>query len=128
MFAVLICIQTALQVFNRAYKQALPDNGHPLLRKAEHLENILNAARRETTVAVTKLKETPKCRTCSTEYSPYFHYNDEKDPLLPECHRCCIQAKTHTMGWKKDVKESAKGDTKGGTIMTKEEERFCQTQ
>jgi hypothetical protein len=104
--------QTALQVFVRTYKRAYPDNGHPLLRKAEHLEGIINAARREgggVEIAPPK-PPPPKCRSCGTEYSPFFHYNDESAPGLPECHRCCITRSNATgfkaVGWKvRDTRE-----------------------
>jgi len=95
--------ETALQVFVKTYKSAHPDNGHPLLRKAEYLEAIINAARRETVAPEVKPKPNPKCRSCGTEYSPFFHYNDPTQPGEPECHRCCItrsnETGTKALGW-----------------------------
>lgn len=123
---LLTAFQTALQVFNKIYKQATPDNGHSLLRKAGYLEAIINAAHRDKEGAnppVPKVKVAPKCRTCKTEYSPFFHYNDQTRPNEPECHRCCfarvkakkdegedVEKANAEYGWNRHVEE--KIDTK----------------
>jgi hypothetical protein len=87
-------------VFNKTYKQAVPDNGHPLLRKAEHLEAIVNTARRENAAYSDNVKLATKCCTCQSEYSPFFHRVPEKGF---ECHRCRFKRKNEEcFEWEKD--------------------------
>jgi hypothetical protein len=90
-------LQTALQVYCQAYKQAAVGQAHGLLRKARRLDTILNI--RSETIHPPSNAPDPECRTCRSQFSPSFYrvptlsvngHRDGQDIWI--CHRCYFEA------------------------------------
>lgn len=86
-------LQTALQVYCQAYKQARTGQAHGLLRKARRLDQIMNI--RADVPAAAEPSPEPRCYRCRTEYSPVFYRIAEAQSTvgggMPEtwlCHKC----------------------------------------
>jgi hypothetical protein len=89
-----VIFQTALQVYCRAYKQALVGQAHGLLRKARRLDALLNRSGEPTpAVAVSSTPPDLKCCYCSSRFSPAFYPSSRgmhrsADDNYWQCHRC----------------------------------------
>ncbi|TCD67928.1 putative PHD type zinc finger protein with BAH domain-containing protein [Steccherinum ochraceum] len=81
--------ETALQVYCKTYKQVALSNAHGLLRKAQRLDQIINAEESSDSDS-TLIGPDPKCHRCTTEFSPTF-YPSGKTPAGATkwlCHKC----------------------------------------
>lgn len=67
-------IQTALQVYCQAYKQAPVSQAHGLLRKARRLDTILGIRNENQNSSYAASAEPePECRQCHSQFSPAFY-------------------------------------------------------
>ncbi|KAG6829064.1 hypothetical protein H0H92_005838 [Tricholoma furcatifolium] len=84
--------ETALQVYCRAYKQALVTQAHALLRKAHRLDAILNGRNDAVVKPPESSPSDPVCHQCGSQYSPAFYPAPQRDssdtPIHYTCHRC----------------------------------------
>lgn len=98
MFDIPYSLQTALQVYCQAYKQAAVSQAHGLLRKARRLDTILGV--RDTVHAMPTTSE-PVCYRCHSQFSPSFYllsdsslfvngHHDGGDTWI--CHKCHFEA------------------------------------
>ncbi|KAJ7696471.1 hypothetical protein B0H17DRAFT_929204 [Mycena rosella] len=83
-------LQTALQVYCQAYKQAPVSQAHGLLRKARRLDPLLlNNIRLETLPHHADLNATdPECFRCHTHFSPAFYPVERLGDDAFTCHTC----------------------------------------
>lgn len=72
-----------MQIYCRAYKQALVSQAHALLRKAMRLDSILNGR----SEVVDTPEPEPRCECCGTRYSPCFYRNKYYSDRW-RCHKC----------------------------------------
>ncbi|KAJ7224075.1 PHD-zinc-finger like domain-containing protein [Mycena pura] len=91
--------ETALQVYCRAYKQALVSQAHGLLRKARRLDPLLlNNIRLETLPHHADANAPdPECYRCHTHYSPAFYPVKRLTDGVFACHTCHFLEKDQTM-------------------------------
>lgn len=83
-------LQTALQVYCQAYKQAQVNLAHGLLRKARRLDPLLmNNIRLETLPHHTDPNAPdPECFRCHTHHSPAFYPVERLGDDAFTCHAC----------------------------------------
>jgi hypothetical protein len=98
-----ISIQTALQVYCQAYKQAPIGQAHGLLRKARRLDSILNirsSDAQQPIQPVVPAGPEPSCCRCQSQFSPAFYpaadtgyaANGPSESPLWMCHKCHFEA------------------------------------